>query len=278
MPGTLFLVATPIGNLEDITLRAIRVLKEVRLVAAEDTRRAAKLLAHYGIHTPTVSFHEHSHASKREGLVAKLVAGTDIALVSDAGTPSISDPGLELVRACLAAGVKVEPIPGPSAPLAAAIASGFPTERLTILGFAPPKAVARRNWLKEIGAIAGTVTFFESPNRIVALLSDAAEILGTRQMCVAREMSKVHEEFLVGSPASISAQLTNVRGEFTIVLGPVDEQESARPLPSDDEIAEVANGIGQKPDLSRRQYAALVAEQLGISANTAYAALERMKT
>src|SRR3954464_6327224 len=166
MSGTLYVVATPIGNLEDITLRALRVLREVGLIAAEDTRRTARLLAHYAISTRTTSFHEHNARARTPQLLAKLREGTSIALVTDAGTPGVSDPGVELVAACIAERVTVDPVPGVSAPLAAAVASGFPLESLTVLGFAPSRSNARKMFVADLAGRPGVVTFFEAPHRV----------------------------------------------------------------------------------------------------------------
>jgi 16S rRNA (cytidine1402-2'-O)-methyltransferase len=177
MAGTLFVVATPIGNLEDITLRALRVLREVDLIAAEDTRRTSRLLAHHGIQTPTLSYHEHNTRGRMPQLMARLQAGSAVALVTDAGTPGVSDPGVELVRACIEAGVTVDPIPGVSAPLVAAIASGFPLDPVTIYGFAPSRSKDRLAWLESLAALPATVTFFETPHRIVQTLRDDRHIL-----------------------------------------------------------------------------------------------------
>src|SRR5262245_37840711 len=221
MPGTLFLVATPIGNLEDITLRALRVLREASLIAAEDTRRTAQLLTHFGIRTPLLSFHEHSGPSKRELIRSRLAGGVDVALVSDAGTPVLSDPGLELVQACIVDGIPVDPVPGASAPLAAAIASGFPLASLTIRGFVPHRSKDRKEWLRRVGEVSGTVTFFESPVRIQATLEEVATYLGNRQICVARELSKVHQEFVRGDAKTVLESLGTVKGEFTVVVGPL---------------------------------------------------------
>ena len=277
MPGTLFLVATPIGNLEDITLRALRVLREAGLIAAEDTRRTAKLLSHYAIRTPTLSFHEHSGPSRREMVLGRLAAGVDVALVSDAGTPVVSDPGLELVQHAIAAGIAVDPVPGASAPLAAAVASGFPLAPLTILGFTPARAKDRKRWLEETAALAGTVTFFESPLRIRPLLEEAASIWGTRQICVAREVSKVHQEFLRGDAASVLRRLTAVKGEFTVVVAP-SIGHVANTEPSDEEIARAFAEIGSNHGFSRRQIVSAVAKKLNTPANRVYAALERSKS
>src|SRR5688572_26257188 len=207
MPGTLFVVATPIGNLEDITLRALRVLREVPLIAAEDTRRTARLLARHAVSTPTISFHEHNARSRLPRLIARLQRGESVALVTDAGTPGISDPGTELVQACIEAGIGVDPIPGASAPLAAAVASGFPLMPLTIFGFPPHRSKDRSNWFSAVSKTTTTVTFFEAPHRIAETLRTAASILGERPMVVARELTKVHQEFLRGTAADVADQV-----------------------------------------------------------------------
>src|SRR5262245_33820577 len=186
MPGTLFVVATPIGNLEDITLRALRVLRETDLIAAEDTRRTARLLARHAISTPTVSFHEHNTRTALPKLISHLKTEKSVALVTDADTPGISDPGVELVRACLDGGIRVEPIPGVSAALTAAVASGFPLIPLTIAGFPPHRSKARNEWLEALSHIESTVTFFEAPHRIEATLRAAAGIWGDRPIVVGR--------------------------------------------------------------------------------------------
>src|SRR5688572_100144 len=169
-------------------------MREADLIAAEDTRRTAKLLAHYAIATPTISFHEHNTRARTPQLVARLKRGDRIALVTDAGTPGVSDPGIELVRSCHAEGIAVEPIPGPSAPVTAAVASGFPLDSLTIFGFAPAAPKARKTWMIEVATVRGTFTFFETPHRIVAMLQEAARCWGDRPMFVGREITKVHQQ------------------------------------------------------------------------------------
>jgi 16S rRNA (cytidine1402-2'-O)-methyltransferase len=278
MSGTLFLVATPIGNLEDITLRALRVFREVGLIAAEDTRRTAKLLAHYAIRTPTISFHDHSGSSRRDLILSRLREGTHVALVSDAGTPMVSDPGLDLVQSAIAADIRVDPVPGVSAPLAAAVASGYPLNPLTVLGFAPSRSKDRKLWLKGVAALGGTVTFFESPFRIRSMLEDASHILGIRHMCVAREVSKVHQEFLRGDAATILARLTAEKGEFTVVVGPIIGLSTNHDRPADEEIVHAFKEIGAGSGFSRRQIVSAVARKLKMPAREVYAAVERSKS
>jgi 16S rRNA (cytidine1402-2'-O)-methyltransferase len=277
MPGTLYVVATPIGNLEDITLRALRVLRQVDLIAAEDTRRTAKLLTHHGIATPTLSFHEHNTRGRLPQLLARLEAGESIAVVTDAGTPGVSDPGAELVQACVTAGVPVDPVPGVSAPLAAVVASGFPVTPLTVYGFAPSRSKDRNSWLQAISATSWTFTFFESPHRMAATLRDACVIFGNRPIMVARELTKVHQELIHGTAATVAERLTAVRGEFTVVVGPqlVDEHPVAA-LPDEDiadEFGRLANMSGQ----NRRDALISVARKLGKSRREVYAAVERAK-
>jgi len=278
MAGTLFVVATPIGNLEDITLRALRVLREANLIAAEDTRRSAKLLGHYGIHTPTLSFHAHNSRARLPQLIARLQAGERIALVTDAGTPGISDPGAELVTACRKASIDVDPIPGASAALVAAVGSGFPLNSMIFLAFPPIKAKARREWLLGLSQLKGTVVFFEAPHRIGPTLADLGEILGTRQICVGRELTKAHQQFVNG-PANGSEFLSIARkGEFSVVVGPHTEPGLPARPPSDSEILEAfqsSNGSGRAD--GKRGAVSDVAKQLGLTANEVYRALERTK-
>jgi len=277
MSGTLFLVATPIGNLEDITLRALRVLREADVIAAEDTRRTAKLLTHYAISTPTVSFHEHNSRTRLPQLLARLERGERVALVSDAGTPGISDPGVELVRRCAERGMAVNPLPGASAPVVAVVASGFPTNPLTVFGFPPNRPGALRTWLRQLSSIPHTVVFFEAPHRVRQTLRAAADELGVRPIMVARELTKVHQQLLRGTAADIFGRLTAPLGEFTIVVGPASVDPSAEIIVNDlDLMADFdrSAGTGQ---LRRRQVVARLARKYGRSTNEIYAALERAK-
>jgi 16S rRNA (cytidine1402-2'-O)-methyltransferase len=277
MPGTLFVVATPIGNLEDITLRALRVLKEVAVIAAEDTRRTAKLLSHFGISTPTISFHAHNWKTRIGSLIERLHGGQDIAVVSDAGTPGLSDPGLELIDACVRAGILVDPLPGPSAPLAAAVASGFPVVPLTIYGFAPSRSKDRFAWLSELARVPWTVTFFEAPHRIMSTMQQAAQLLGERQIVVARELTKVHQEFIRGSSAEIIGVLTNLKGEFTVVVGPNIERPRDSTDVSDRELLTEFGAMTESGALSRREVVTTLARKFGKSSRDIYAAVERAK-
>ncbi len=207
---TLFLVATPIGNLEDITLRALRVLREVALVAAEDTRRTAKLLSHFDIHTPTTSFYEQVEREKTPRLLARLAAGESVALVSDAGTPGISDPGYRLVRAAIDAGFRVEAIPGASSVLTALVSSGLPTSSFSFVGFPPPRQQARDRWLAELGARRETLVFFEAPHRVRGTLEAILRVVGDRPVVVGRELTKVHEELIRGKISDVIGRMTEI--------------------------------------------------------------------
>jgi 16S rRNA (cytidine1402-2'-O)-methyltransferase len=219
--GTLYIVATPIGNLEDITLRALRVLKQVGLIACEDTRQTRKLLEHYSIATPATSYHEHNEAERTAELIGKLIDGIDIALVSDAGTPLISDPGYRIVAAAVAARVPVVPIPGASAILGALAAAGLPTDSFRFGGFLPPKSTQRRKILEELREESATLVFYEAPHRILETLEDIAVLMGARQVVVARELTKMHEEFHRGTAEGVRAQLAarpSVKGEITLLI------------------------------------------------------------
>jgi len=224
--GCLYLVATPIGNLEDITLRAIRILKEADVIACEDTRQTQKLLHHYGIRKEMVSYHDHNELTRSPELVIDLEQGAKIALVSDAGTPGISDPGHRLVTLCLRHHIPVVPIPGPSALVAALAASGLPTEEFLFVGFLPPRSGARRKALDALKMESRTLIFYEAPHRVVETLADASEILGARPGVIAREVTKVHEEFLRGPLPELleSARKRAPRGEITLLIGTGDPQ------------------------------------------------------
>ena len=277
MPGTLYVVATPIGNLEDITLRALRVLREVDLIAAEDTRRTAGLLAKYGIATPTLSFHEHNTRSRLPQLMARLKSGKSIALVSDAGTPGISDPGTELVDSCVRAQVPVDPIPGANAALTAAVASGFPLVPLTIWGFPPSRSKDRNNWLAMISRTQSTLTFFESPHRVAETLLACAVVLGNRPIMVARELTKVHQEAFHGTAEEVAGQLRSpLKGELTVVVGPMTNA-GLRVPPSDSEIASVFGQNASNRGVTRRAAISATAQELGISSKSVYEAVERSK-
>lgn len=219
-PGTLYLVATPIGNLEDITLRALRVLKECDVVAAEDTRHSGQLLKHFGISKPLLSYFQFNEAKRSEEILERLRQGQKVALVTDAGTPGISDPGERVVKAARAAGFRVESVPGACALVAALTSSGLPTEEFHFIGFLPHKSAQRRRRLEELASIPGTLVFYESPYRVLKLLEQLAELYNERQVVVARELTKKFEEIRSGSPRQLleGMQKRAIRGEFVILV------------------------------------------------------------
>jgi 16S rRNA (cytidine1402-2'-O)-methyltransferase len=220
MTGTLFVVATPIGNLEDITARALRVLREVAVIACEDTRRTRALLTHFDIHTPTVSYYEHNKLTRGPQILRQLAEGKSVALVTDAGTPGISDPGFLLVREARAAGVPVVPVPGPAAVVAALSAAGVPADRFVFDGFPPVKPGRRVNRLTALRDLETTIVLYESPHRILATLQAIGEVFGEREVVVARELTKQFEEIVRARPAEHRARLeaAGVRGEFTLII------------------------------------------------------------
>ena len=278
MPGTLFVVATPIGNLEDITVRALRVLREVAVIAAEDTRRTSHLLARHGITTPTTSLHEHNEAGKSASLIARLQRGDGIALVSDAGTPTVSDPGGLLIRAAIDAGLKVEPVPGPSAVLAALAASGLPTETFTFLSFPPTRSKDRKKWFERVKAIRGTIVFFEAPHRIHDTLHEFEREFGDCEVAVGREMTKVHEELVRGPIKLVLGRLKEERGEFTVVIniGQITENINSAEEISGlivDSFGEMTKIIG----MTRRKAINVVARRHGLTPNRVYEILEDHK-
>jgi 16S rRNA (cytidine1402-2'-O)-methyltransferase len=268
MPGTLFVVATPIGNLEDITMRALRVLREVPIIAAEDTRRTAQLLARHAITTPTTSLHEHNEGRKSPAILARLESGDNVALVSDAGSPTVSDPGSHLIRQALAAGVRVEPIPGPSAVLAALTVSGMPTESFSFLGFPPTRSKDRKEWLDRLRRIGGTAVFFEAPHRIRRTLTDLHEAAGNVTIAVCRELTKIHEELVKGPILDVLGCLGIPRGEFTVVVDVGQTTES--------HTASYTAGIPEEPQ-SKRQALADFARSQGLSVNALYRAIADAK-
>jgi 16S rRNA (cytidine1402-2'-O)-methyltransferase len=219
-PGTLYLVSTPIGNLEDLSLRAKRLLAEADLIAAEDTRHTQQLLARYEIHTPLTSYHDHNKEEKTPVLIERLRQGQTIALVSDAGTPTISDPGYYLITGCIAAGIPVSPVPGPTAPLAALAASGLPTDAFLFAGFLPRKPGARQKRLEALAPLRETLLLFESPHRLLRLLEELQLRLGDRRVAVCRELTKLHEEILRGRLSEVVERFKGkiVKGEITIVV------------------------------------------------------------
>jgi 16S rRNA (cytidine1402-2'-O)-methyltransferase len=269
--GTLYLVATPIGNLEDISLRALRILKEVDLIACEDTRHTARLLSHYGISTPRESHHEHNEAAHTPRLLEMLRSGRNIALVTDAGMPLVSDPGYLLVSACRREGIPVVPVPGPSAVLTALAASGLPADTFHFGGFLPPRAEARRRRLRELSSISATLILFEAPHRILSSLEDMVKVLGERQACLARELTKIHEEWLRGTLTAILEILRSragVKGEITLVIGRGEPalEIATRPESISKHLDEEMSRTGS----SRNEALKSVARQRGISRKEAY--------
>lgn len=267
MAGRLYLVATPIGNLEDITYRAVRILGEADLIACEDTRQTRKLLDHYGIRKPTVSYHEHNEGERSQELAGRLQGGATIALVSDAGMPLVSDPGYRLVQAALAAGIAVYPVPGPSAALAALAASGLATDTFHFAGFLPPKAGARARVLEELAGESATLIFYEAPHRILETLEAIEQVLGPRPVVVARELTKLHEEFLRGTVAEVRAQLASrdsIKGEITLLIG-----KAAGPL-ADATPLEEAVGALVRAGTPRMDAIKQVARRRGLSKREVY--------
>lgn len=268
----LYLVATPIGNLEDITYRAVRTLSEADLIACEDTRQTRKLLDHYGISKPTVSYHEHNEMERAAELVERLRSGAAIALVSDAGVPLVSDPGYRLVHAAVEAGLPVVPIPGPSALLTALSASGLPTDSFHFAGFLPPKPIQRAKLLEALAEEHATLIFYEAPHRLLEALESIEQVLGPRPVVVGRELTKLHEEFLRGTAAELRAQLESrdaIKGEITILVGkatapPPDD----RPL--DEAVGELVSGGVPRMDAIKQ-----VARRRGLSKREVYDRLLR---
>jgi 16S rRNA (cytidine1402-2'-O)-methyltransferase len=277
MPGTLFVVATPIGNLEDITVRALRILREVAIIAAEDTRRTAHLLARHAIATPSTSLHEHNEAGKSVALVERLLRGDSIALVSDAGTPTVSDPGGLLIRAAIDAGIRVEPVPGPSAVLAALAASGLPTDTFAFVGFPPTRGKDRKIWFGRVKAIRGTVVFFEAPHRIQSTLNEIAREIGDCQTVVCRELTKVHEELVRGPISEVIGLLAPGRGEFTVVLHIDPEAATTATAPTAQSIADEFGVMTNTNAMTRRKAIAGLARKHGLAPNVVYEMLEANK-
>ena len=272
-PGTLHIVSTPIGNLEDVTYRAIRVLRDVDLIAAEDTRRTARLLHHYGIATRCISLHEHNEARRTTGLLARLAEGGTLAMVSDAGTPLISDPGRRLVRAAIGAGLRVEAVPGASAVLTALVASGLAEDSFTFAGFPPARSKDRKQWYGALAREPRPVVFFEAPHRIRASLADLAAVSGNRTIAVCREMTKAHEELMVGPVSDVADALDEPRGEFTVVLTPA-ERAAVRPeVPSEGKLLEEFCQLTDR-GLSRRESIRLLATKYDVSSRRVYQAIE----
>src|ERR1700720_2451764 len=279
-PGAaLYLVGTPIGNLEDITLRAVRVLKEVDVIACEDTRQTQKLLNHYGITTRTTSYHEHNEMTRAAELVKEMQEGASVALVTDAGTPGISDPGYRLITLAIRHRVPVVPIPGASAFLAALVASGLPTDSFRFSGFLPPKSGQRRQTLESIKASPRTQVFYEAPHRVKEAVEDVVEILGgERQLVIAREVSKIHEEFLRGRASEILETLNargDIKGEITLLIGKAEETE--RKPAAGVSVRQRLQQIMAEEKLDEKAALKRIAKEMGVSKSEAYRELQRNK-
>jgi 16S rRNA (cytidine1402-2'-O)-methyltransferase len=276
----LYLVATPIGNLEDITLRAVRVLKEADLIACEDTRQTQKLLNHYGIATRTTSYHEHNELTRAPELVVELEQGARIALVTDAGMPGISDPGFRLIALAIRHHVPVVPIPGASAFLAALVASGLPTDSFRFSGFLPVKAGQRRQLLESIRESPRTQVFYEAPHRVVETLKDIVEVSGEgRHVVIAREVTKLHEEFLRGRASEVLGTLKSrgeIKGEITLLIGRADETEE-KPALRRVNVRQRLQQLMAEENLDEKAALKKVAKELGVSKSEAYRELQRSK-
>ncbi len=271
MSGRLYLVATPIGNLEDITLRALRVLREVDLIACEDTRHTRKLLEHYGIQNPTLSYHEHNEAQRSLELLEKLHQGVRVALVSDAGTPLVSDPGYRLVTKAVESGIIVEPVPGASAILAALTASGLPTDAFLFGGFLPARPGPRRKLLAKFKDEPATLVFYEAPHRTLEALADIDEVLGARPVVLAREMTKVHQEFLRGTASGLRQTLAgrpSLKGEITLLIG------RAAAAADDDAPLKDAVEAAMRGGLGRMEAVKAVARRRGLPKREVYRVVE----
>lgn len=278
--GVLYVVATPIGNLDDITLRALKILKQVQLVAAEDTRRSGILLRHFGIETAILSVHEHNERARIERIVSQLGRGESVALVTDAGTPGISDPGAALVAAIREAGFRVEPIPGASAVAAAISASGISSPGFTFLGFPPIRSKDRKMWLDQLSEAAKhrLVVFFEAPHKVRKTLEDLA-LLVKRPIIIGRELTKLHEEFVTGTALELLAKFDAPQGEFTVLVPPVEPGEEATVEVTDDSVVDLFGQITKlRQSGSKRDAARETGERLGLTAKQVYDIIERNKS
>jgi 16S rRNA (cytidine1402-2'-O)-methyltransferase len=278
--GCLYLVATPIGNLEDISLRALRILKEADLIACEDTRQTIKLLSHYDIHKRLESYHEHNELTRAPELIIQLEQGAKIALVSDAGTPSVSDPGHHLISLCVRHGIPVVPIPGPSALISALVASAMPVHEFVFLGFLPSRQTERRKALRALAPSTRTLVFYEAPHRVMETLEDALEILGDRSAVLAREITKLHEEFRRGTISDLLAHVRKKapRGEITLILGvpslhearPAAEQSSAGRSATPASLGHRVEQISAERGVDRKAALKQAARELGLTKREAY--------
>ena len=277
MSGTLYVVATPIGNLEDVTFRALRVLREASVIAAEDTRRTSKLLQHYSISTPTTSLHEHNERSKSAHLIARLNAGESVALVSDAGTPLVSDPGAALVALAHAAGIRVEPIPGPSAAMAALSAAGFDTDLVHFAGFPPPKGATRRQWFARAATLDGVLVLYEAPHRIRDTLGDLRDALGDAVVAIGRELTKAHEDLVVRPISGHLAQIKEGRGEYTVVVQLPNRLAARARVPDDESLLREFGLLPNSDGRSPRERVRALAQKYSLSTRDVYQRLERGK-
>jgi len=268
MAGTLYVVATPLGNLEDITLRALRVLKEVDCIAAEDTRHSRKLLTHYGIGTPLTSYHDHVERERAPRLVERLKAGEDIALISDAGTPGIADPGYRLVRAAIDAGLRVVPIPGPSVVVAGLSVAGVPTDRFVFEGFVPARSAARRAFFERLRGEVRTIVCFEAGRRLAESLRDLAAVMGERPVVIAREVTKLYEDFVRGDATALAARADDLtpRGEVTLFIAPA---AAPAEMASEEEIRAAVERL-RAEGLHLKEIAKQLAKDSGWSARDIY--------
>ena len=277
MSGTLYVVATPIGNLEDVTYRALRVLREVALIAAEDTRRTNRLLQHYSISTPTTSLHEHNEHRKADELVRRLLTGESIALVSDAGTPLVSDPGSRLVARAHAAGIRVEPVPGASALMAALSAAGFETTLVHFAGFPPARGRQRAAWFDEAAGLTGVLVFYEAPHRIRDTLEELVGKVGDRDAAVGRELTKVHEELVVRPISRQLVELGDPRGEYTIVVQLADREAKLVEMPENTALLHEFGEMIELLPSGRRAAVRALAVKYGRTTRDIYERLEQAK-
>ncbi len=272
--GTLYVVATPLGNLEDITFRAVRILKEAPVIACEDTRRTVKLLNRYEIRTPMVVFHDYNKARAGAGILRRLREGESVALVSDAGTPAISDPGYELVRDAVAEGIPVEVIPGPSALISALVVSGLPTDHFTFEGFLPNRSPRRRKALAALSRETRTMIFYESPQRLGGFLADAVEEFGERRACIVRELTKVHEEILRGTLPELAGEI----GERASVLGEITVVVAGAPKTVELSVEEIVRAAVEDASGSSRDLSKEIAERTGLSRKEVYEEILRQRS
>ncbi len=281
MAGTLFIVSTPIGNLADISQRALRILREADVIACEDTRHTRKLLNHFGIETNTISYHEHNESARANELCERITEGKNVALVSDAGTPLINDPGFRIVKTAIEKGIQVTPIPGPAAFVAALAGSGLPSDQFFFAGFPPARSSGRKTRLEELGAIKATLIFYEAPHRIAATLRDAQDVLGNRRAVVARELTKLHEEFLRGTLAELSETFSDpnkARGEIVLLIegatdrGHSETQTASLATDFTTKVAELqGSGLDEKAALKK------AAKEFGLKRDEAYRLLLAQK-